>query len=101
LRQIEPAQAKQTGDFLRKLQTPSGGFQPAPAKPGSAPSASLRATLAAVRALHYLGGEVPDRTACSTFVDKCFDPQTGAFSDTPAGKADVIVTALGVMAVVD
>jgi hypothetical protein len=64
--------------------------------------ANLRATLGAVRALKYFGGEVPDLKACERFVRSCFDPATGGFVNHPGlGKPDVVVTAVGLMAVVD
>ena len=79
--------------YLQKLQQKDGGFT---ADAGQAPS-SLRATNAAVRALHYLGGEVPDRPAAA-FVKSCFDKETGAFADQPGGKPDVSTAAVGVLA---
>ncbi len=81
--------------FLTTLQKPDGGFT-SDGAPG-APS-SLRATSAAVRALKYLGGEVPNVDRVTAFVKDCFDPTTGAFADRPTGKADVIVTCVGMMA---
>jgi len=91
---------KDTGAYLRKLQDDSGGFRPN--VPGSAPaSASLRATLSAVRALRYLDAEVPDLEACRKFVQKCYSADAGAFTDSPGGKADVLANAIGLMAVVD
>jgi hypothetical protein len=92
--------SRETIKFLRDLQAPSGGFYPAKASPGTL-HPSLRATTAAVRALHYFGGEVPNRTACAQFVDRCFDAKTGCFADTPGGKADVFTTSVGMLAVVD
>jgi hypothetical protein len=92
--------SKDTIAFLQKLQTPKGGFLPA-ATDASSIQPSLRATSAAVRALHYMGGAVPEKATCVEFVDRCFDPKIGAFSDSPGGKADLFVTAVGVMAIVE
>jgi hypothetical protein len=91
---------KDTIIYLRTLQAASGGFLPRqPA--GASVQPSLRSTSSAIRALHYLGGEVPDKAACITFVESCFDPKSGAFRDTPVGKTDLFTTAVGIMAVVE
>lgn len=87
--------------YLQSLQTASGGFLPASPQPGESSAPTLRATTSAVRALRYFGGPVLKKQACATFVDRCFDPNTGAFADTPGGKVDLFTTAVGVMAVVD
>jgi prenyltransferase beta subunit len=87
--------------YLEKLAVPSGGFLANEPAGGSPSLPTLRATTSAARALHYLGGTVPNLEACKKFVNDCFDPSTGAFKDTPSGKADVFTTAIGVMAVVD
>lgn len=91
---------KQTIAFLESLQQPDGGFIAAPpeVKSGTAPKSSLRATSAAVRAIKYLGGEVPNADKALQFVKACYSPETGAFADTPKGKTDVTVTAVGMMA---
>ncbi|OWK35879.1 prenyltransferase/squalene oxidase repeat-containing protein [Fimbriiglobus ruber] len=74
----------------------TGAFKAdAKAKPG------LRATSAAVRATKYLGGQVAHKDKIAEFVMKCYDPSTGAFADTPGGKADVPLTSVGVMAAVE
>jgi prenyltransferase beta subunit len=86
---------KQTIAYVRSLQTEDGGFRPTAKGP-----AGLKATSAAARALHYLGGEVPNRETAAKFVAKCFDPQTGGFADVPGGKTDVFSTSVGLMAVV-
>jgi prenyltransferase beta subunit len=86
---------KQTIAYVRSLQTEEGGFRPtAKGPPG------LKATSAAVRALHYLGGELPNQAAAAKFVASCFDPKAGGFADAPGGKVDVFSTAVGLMAVV-
>lgn len=85
--------------FLAALQQPDGGFVPAPAaKPGKS---SLRATSAAIRAMKYLGGEVPNADKVRAFVTACHDPESGAFADAPGGKGDGTATAVGLMAVAE
>jgi hypothetical protein len=95
---------KATVAYLRGLQTKAGGFRPEkldPAAKREAP-ASLRATSAAVRALKYFGGEVPDRKGAVRFVRSCFHQSSGGFSDTgPSSKPNVVTTAVGIMAVVE
>jgi hypothetical protein len=58
---------------------------------------SLRACNGAVRAIKYLGGELPTPEKVSKFVLSCYDPATGAFAE-PGGKSDVAITAIGVLA---
>ncbi len=87
---------KQTIAYVRSLQNPDGGFAP---EKGA--KSSLRATSAAVRALKYFGGDVPNRTATALFVVKCYDKDSGTFADTPGGKPDVAVNAVGVMAAIE
>jgi hypothetical protein len=91
------ASARPTIAYLRKLQTAQGGFAPDAGKT----QPSLRATLAAVRALKYLGGEIPDRPAAERFVKACFEKESGGFADIPGGKPAVPTTAVGAMALVD
>ena len=90
---------KKTADFVQSLQASSGGFMLAPRKPDLAPIIDLRTTSAAVRTLHYLGAEIPNKPACVKYVDACYDPKTGGFSELPAGKPDVFSTAVGLMAI--
>jgi hypothetical protein len=95
---------KETVAYVRSLQTKGGGFLPSRSDPKSkaAPLPSLRATSAALRALKYFGGEVPDRAGCARFVAACFDRDNGGFADMPGGKKpDVFTTAVGVMAAVE
>lgn len=95
----QPADDKKaTIQFLVVLQQPDGGFV---AAPGDAKAkSSLRATSAAVRAIKYLGGESPNVDKARAFVTACHDPESGAFADTPGGKSDVTLTAVGIMAAV-
>jgi hypothetical protein len=94
------AAVKQSIAYVQKLQTDGGGFlsQAAPNKSGVP---TLRATSAAVRALHYLGGEIKDKDACIKFVASCYDPESGGFCDVPKGKPGVFETAVGLMAVAE
>jgi prenyltransferase beta subunit len=91
---------KATVQFLAGLQQPDGGFIAAPADPkaDAPPRSSLRATSAAVRAIKYLGGEVPHAGRAAEFVLSCYDPKAGGFADQPKGTPDVSVTAIGMMA---
>lgn len=92
-------QKQATIAYLRKLQTPSGGFLPAADQ--SAPS--LRSTSAAVRALKYFGGPLEDTKSAQEFLRQCFRGQLGGFVDRPQPKTapDVATTAIGLMAAVE
>jgi hypothetical protein len=92
-----PGEKKATVAYLHKLQNKDGAFRPTAAE---APS-SLRATSAALRALKYFGGEVKHKDRCAAFVQSCFDKARGGFADRPGGKPDVVVTAVGLMALVE
>jgi prenyltransferase beta subunit len=61
---------------------------------------SLRACNGAVKAIKYLGGELPEPEKMAAFVLSCYDPKTGAFAE-PGGKPDVAITSIGVMAAVE
>lgn len=89
-----------TVKYLLSLRNPDGGFvnqKPGPTGPKDA-SSSLRATSAAVRAIKYLGGTLPTAELTSKFVESCYDPKTGTFADSPGGKSDLAITAVGLMA---
>src|SRR5438105_536375 len=60
--------------YLKKLQTPSGGFlaQPPAPKSNRADMPPLRATSAAIRAWKYLGGQPAETAAIKNFVASCF-----------------------------
>ena len=94
---------KGTIEYVQKLQTPIGGFLAKQPAPGFKETASLRATSSAMRTLHYLGGEIPNRDACVKFVESCYDPASGGFHDTPRGTGtpDVLTTSIGLMAAVE
>jgi prenyltransferase beta subunit len=88
---------KATVAYLQALQTSDGGFR-ATAK---AEKGSLRGTSASLRALRYFGGTAKDVATCKTFVLACLGKKTGGFADTPGGKPDVVLTAIGLMALVE
>jgi prenyltransferase beta subunit len=94
-----PQQKQATVAYLRKLQTPSGGFVPAAGQD----LPSLRATSSAARALKYFGSPLEDTKSARQFVRQCFRPQPGGFIDRPGSKTapDVATTAIGLMAVVE
>jgi prenyltransferase beta subunit len=92
-----PDEKKVTLAYLQKLQTKAGGFR-ADAK---AVGPSLRGTSACLRATKYFGGTVAHREECRKFVLSCLDEKTGGFANTPGGKPDPIVTAVGLMALVE
>jgi hypothetical protein len=95
-------QKKATAEWITKLQDAQGGFYLAPQPPDidAMPRPSLRATNGAVRALKYLGAEIPNADKHAAFVLKCFDAKTGGFAE-PGGKPDVTITSIGVMAAVE
>lgn len=95
-----PEEKKATIAYVQKLQTSNGGFFAFQPGPNVRAAPTLRATSAAVRALHYLGGEVKDTEGARKFVESCFHPDGGGFSDFPRGKPDVFATSVGLMAVV-
>jgi prenyltransferase beta subunit len=89
--------------FLTSLQQPDGGFVAAPPGPKAdgKPTSSLRATSAAVRAIKYFGGELPNKDKTIQFVKSCYSRWESGFSDQPKGKVDVPTTAIGLMAVAE
>jgi Prenyltransferase and squalene oxidase repeat len=99
------AKVKQSIAYVQKLQSESGGFLAQAQKldrPIFNPIVpTLRATSAAIRALHYLGGDIKDKDACIKFVASCYDAESGGFGDVPKGKLGVFETAVGLMAVVE
>ncbi|HZZ77692.1 MAG TPA: prenyltransferase/squalene oxidase repeat-containing protein [Gemmataceae bacterium] len=92
--------AKRAIAYVQRLRTKDGGFLVQLPKPG-ATTPSLRATTSALRVVRYYGGEIKDKDACAKFVASCYDPATGAFSDSPGGKPGVFETAVGLMAIVE
>jgi prenyltransferase beta subunit len=98
-----PEEVQASVQYLRSLQTDSGSFtiRSADAAGQDPNPPSLRATVGALRALKYFGGEAKDVAACKKFVAACFDKEVGGFADKPGGKPDVITTAVGLMALVE
>jgi hypothetical protein len=93
--------AKASIAYVQKLQTSTGGFLAMAPQPNIRLAPTLRSTSAAVRALHYLGGEIPNKEACIKYVESCFDPASGGFADMPMNKPDIFTTAVGIMAVTE
>jgi prenyltransferase beta subunit len=93
-------QKTRTVDALQSLQAKDGGFFADPSARGRH-KPSIRATVAALRALKYFGGKSQHQAACINFVRQCYDASSGGFADHPGGKPDVGTTAVGVMAVVE
>jgi prenyltransferase beta subunit len=95
-----PEPKRATVAWLQELQTPDGGFVPAPvdARLDVNPKGGLRATSSALRAIKYFGGTPRNSQAAAHFVQSCFDAESGGFSDQPGGKPDVFSTAVGMMA---
>jgi hypothetical protein len=95
-------QKKETVKWILGLQARDGGFYLAPTDPRLKvlPLPSLRATNGAVRALKYLGADVPNKEKHAAFVLKCFDPKTGGFAEA-GGEPDVGTTSVGVMAAME
>ena len=92
---------KQTIAYVQKLQTPTGGFLAQSPAPNIRLAPTLRATSSAVRALHYFGADISNKENCIKYVDSCFDPKSGGFTDMPNGKPGVFETAVGLMAVIE
>ena len=91
---------KQTIVYVQKLQTSTGGFTSAvPPANARLVVPTLRATSAAVRALHYLDSAPLDKDAAVKFIESCWDESSGGFSDMPQGKNDVFTTAVALLAV--
>jgi len=86
---------------VQKLQTSTGGFLSQTPAPNIRLAPTLKSTSSAVRALHYLGGDLPNKDACVKFVESCHNAESGGFSDMPRGKPDVFTTAVGLMAVTE
>ncbi|MSQ94246.1 MAG: hypothetical protein EXR98_06780 [Gemmataceae bacterium] len=94
----EPA-VKQTIKYVQNLQTATGGFRPFDVKDEAIEVLpTLRATSAAMRALKYFGGDLPNKDLCAKFVESCYDAESGGFADMPKVKPDVFSTAVGLMA---
>jgi hypothetical protein len=90
-------QKKETIAYLHSLQAREGGYR----LTVKATAPSLRATNGVLRALKYFGGKPKDSAATLAFVRSCFDKDSGGFADAPGGKPDVVLTAIGLMALVE
>jgi prenyltransferase beta subunit len=88
---------KATIAYAQALQTKDGGFL----DNARAERPTLRGTSASLRVLRYFGGVAKDPAACKKFVLSCHDSKTGGFANEPGGKATVVVTAVGLMALVE
>ncbi len=85
--------------YLKKCQLANGAYKPydqGMLRIYVAPT--LGATSAAVRSLKYLGTHSENQEGAAKFVESCYDPNTGGFSDLPKGKPAVASTAIGLMA---
>ncbi len=82
----------QTAAFAAAQQNADGGFAGSPGQPST-----LGATNTGLRVLDYSGGSVLDEAGCIRFVNSCKVPG-GGFAQRPGGQADVVTTALGLMA---
>src|SRR5262249_44695336 len=83
---LRPANAQKADDdlkatiaYVKKLQSEGGGFFAGERKPEIRQQPTLKATSAAVRALKYLGADVPNKEGCKKFVESCFDKASGGF----------------------
>lgn len=101
---LAPLAAAQSADekkatlaYLAKLQADNGAYR-ADAK---ATEPTLRATSSCLRAIKYFGGKPTGTDSTKKFVLSCLDEKTGGFADRPNGKPDVVVTAVGLMALVE
>ena len=102
---LAPLTAAQTADekaatlkFIASLRDPeTGAYAVSSPKDGEKPKPSLRAVNGAVKAIPYLGGEIPDKDKLTKFVLGCYDEKTGTFAEL-GGKPDVAITSIGVMA---
>ena len=82
--------------YLETLRRKDGGF----AADAAQTKSSASATNAALKALHYLGGEAANPSACADFLRGCIDKETGGVADAPGGKVTVNSTSVGVLAAV-
>jgi len=88
---------KATLAYLGKLQAKEGGYR----TDAKADNPTIRGTSSCLRAIKYFGGTPTETEATKKFVLSCLDRDTGGFADRPGGKPDVVVTAVGLMALVE
>jgi hypothetical protein len=98
--QIPNLADRDTLHFVDGLRNPDGGYAPG-ARAGAPVKSSLRATLAAARALKYLGGAPKEPAATVAFVETCFDRATGGFSDSAGEPPTVMTSSVGAMAAIE
>lgn len=91
------AEKQATLQWLASLQQANGAF--AAGKEPDAP-ANVGTTSAALRAIKYFGGEVPNKEKCVAFVQSCAQ-SGGGIATTPGGKPDIISTFQGVSALTE
>lgn len=94
----DEAARKATIAYLKQLQTTTGGFLSMPPQPNIRLAPTLRATSAAIRALHLLDVEVPNIKAGRDYVLRCRDERSGGFGDMPGREPDVFTSSVGIMA---
>ena len=92
------AENQATITWLLHLQKASGGFA---ADAGAQTPPTLPATISAVRAIHYFGGQAPNGDNILRFLRSCWNEKEGAFAPTPGGKTDVRTTAVALMGLDD
>ncbi|MCS7016194.1 MAG: terpene cyclase/mutase family protein [Gemmatales bacterium] len=90
------AQRKETLDYLYSLQKMDGSFGPS----ALVPKSDLPTTSAAVRAIVYFGGEVPQADKTRRYLRSCQNPD-GGFGSSPGAASEVRTTALAVLALVE
>ncbi|GBD37287.1 hypothetical protein HRbin36_02418 [bacterium HR36] len=89
-------QRQETLAYLFALQKPDGSF----GQNRLVPKSDLATTSAAVRAIIYFGGQVPQAEACRKYLRACQNAD-GGFANTPGGSSEVRITALAVLALVE
>jgi len=99
-----PDEKKATVAYLVELEQADGSF--GLVSPKGNPNLAiargdLRSTSSALRALKYFGGEAKNPKATAKFVENCFDKSKGGFGLRPDATPDVVLTAVGLMAVVE
>ena len=92
-----PTEKKHSLAYLASLQTKEGGFR----ADTSAKEPTLRGTSASLRAIKYFGGKPSHVAECKAFVKSCHDEKSGGFANTPGAEPDVVLTAVGLMAIVE
>jgi len=89
-------QKQQTLAYLYSLQQPDGSF----ASGASTGKSDLPTTSAAVRAIVYFGGKVPNAESCRKYLLACQNSD-GGFASRPGEVSQVRTTALAVLALVE